>query len=416
MNQNEIDRLSVLNKVLEGHLTQLKAGALLKISDRQIRNLLKAFKVFGLEGIISKKRGKPSNRCKDSSLKSLVLKNVSEKYHDFGPTFASEKLLECDNIRISKETLRKWMIETHLWIPQLKKRKTHLLRKRKQYFGEMLQGDGSHHDWFGNDNPCTLLYFIDDATGRITSARFEKSESLQGYFKILKQHVTMYGLPHSIYTDRFCVFETACKKENLTQFQKALKSLDIQWIGANSPQAKGRIERCNRTLQDRLVKEMRLQGIMNIKEGNDFLELYLPMFNDKFSKEPAKSEDLHRPLERGIDLTRTLSKYEERTLTKDLTFQLHGKHYKIFEPEEIVCIGKKVEIRTDEHDKMRVFMRNNELEFKGLDEIFEEEKKIIKFNTLHEPKYTSKPKNNHPWKVASYRKHIIEKNRLLAKL
>ena len=405
MSRKEIDRLSILTKVQEGLITQVKASELLNITDRQIRNLCCALTKSGPQGIISKKRGK-SNHKKDSSLKSLVLKLIHEKYEDFGPTLAAEKLLEQDNIHISRETIRKWMIETHLWVPKVKRRNIHPLRKRREYFGEMFQGDASHHDWFENGDPCALLFFIDDATNRITAARFEESESLMGYFEILKQHLEVYGRPFSIYTDRFSVFETACKKENLTQFQRALKSLEIQWIGANSPQAKGRIERCNRTLQDRLIKEMRLKGIKTIEEGNEFLKEFLQIFNNKFSKKPMKSGDLHRPLEQGIDLSRTLSEYEERTLTKDLLFQFYCTHYRIFEPIKGFCLGKTVEIRSDRRGNMRVFMRNRELEFRRLDEIYEEESKIIRLDTAWPTKHIRSPSKDHPWKDYSYKQQL----------
>lgn len=177
MSRKEIDRLSILTKVQECSLTQVKAAEILNISIRQVRNLLSSLKAAGPQGIISKARGKGSNRSIDPSLKSLILRIIYEKYEDFGPTLVAEKLLEFENLTVSRETLRKWMVETHLWIPKVKKRIIHPLRKCREYFGEMLQGDRSHHDWFENGKPCVLLFFIDDATNRITAARFEETES-----------------------------------------------------------------------------------------------------------------------------------------------------------------------------------------------------------------------------------------------
>jgi Winged helix-turn helix len=405
MSQKELDRLTILTKLNEGLLTQVKASEILGITDRHIRNLLVRFNQCGAEGLISKKRGKLSNHIINPPLKSLVIKLIHDHYQDFGPTLALEKLIEYHNISISRETLRKWMIEKHFWIPKTKKKNTHPLRKRREYFGEMIQGDGSHHDWFENGHPCVLLIFVDDATGKITGGRFEKTESLDGYFEILKQHLQKYGRPISIYTDRFSVFESTLKKENLTQFQRALKDLSIEWIGANSPQAKGRVERCNRTLQDRLIKEMRLKGIKNLEDGNVFLEKYLEVFNHKFSKEPMRLEDLHRPLELGIDLSRTLSKYEERTLTKDLTFQFHNTHYKIFEPIKGFCLRKTIEIRTNKARNLRVFMGNRELNFKRLSEVYEDKEKIIDLNSWH-TKNTYFPGKEHPWKNHLYNKQL----------
>lgn len=391
----DIDRLRILENVQEGKIKQIKAAELLRVTDRQIRNWLTILKKDGPQGLISKKRGKSSNRKINPHTKSTVLRLIRENYNDFGSTLIAEKLTECHDIKISKETIRKWMIETHIWVPHIKPKKRHLLRKRREYLGEMLQGDGSPDDWFENHNPCSFMYFIDDATNIITAARFEENESLKGYFELLRMQITSYGRPFSIYTDRFSVFETSCDKSNLTQFRRALESLDIEWIGANSPQAKGRIERCNRTLQDRLKKEMRLRGIKTIEEGNRFLEEYIPIFNSKFSKKPAKSEDLHRPLEQGIDLSRTLSKYEERTLTKDLTFQFHNTHYKIIEPTKGCHPGKKLEIRTNKKGEIRVFSEDKELNCKKMEGIYEKESKII---PLWPDKHTRTPSKDHPWR------------------
>lgn len=407
MSRKETDRLTILRKVQEGSITQLKAGEILDISDRQIRNLLHLLGKFGPKGIISKKRGKPSNHKYNELIQKKVLELMCQYYDNFAPTLASEKLLENHKIKISRETLRKWMIETHLWIPKTRRQKLHRPRLPKEYFGEMLQGDGSHHDWFEIGKFCALIYFIDDATGKITAAKFEKTETLEGYFDILREHLQEHGIPHSIYTDRFSVFESSIRKENLTQFRRALGTLGINWIGANSPQAKGKIERCNRTLQDRLVKEMKLKGIKTIEEGNRFLREYLPIYNKKFSKEPMKKTDLHRPLEGGLDLSRTLSKYEERTLTKDLTFQFHNKHYIILETTG--CFkGKKVEIRVTKEGKLRVFDNNNELKISSLNQVYTSEKQV-KIENLWPTKYVPHPKANHPWKTLAYQMSQREK-------
>lgn len=401
MSAKEYDRLDILRKVQNKSLTQIKAAELLKVSDRQVRNLLKALNAKGLETIISKKRGKPSNHQYKPSNKEKILRLICTKYQDFGPTFASEKLLENEELKVSRETLRKWMIEKHLWIPKIKKKKVHFLRQRKEYFGEMLQGDGSHHDWFENGQFCALIYFIDDATGMITAARFDKEESLSSYAKLLKEQLEKYGKPWTLYTDRFSVFETR-RGENLTQFRRMLKDLDIGWIGANSPQAKGRIERCNRTLQDRLVKEMRLRGIKTIEEGNEYLKEYIAKHNQIFSKKAIKEVNLNRPLDGKLDITRTLSRYEERTTKNDLTFQFHKIHYRILESQ---LSGKKIEIRMDWEGKMRVFQKEKELRYKRVEDLFIEEKKELVWKEKK-----SKPLSyKHPWKRASYSQSLKEK-------
>jgi hypothetical protein len=406
MSQKEIERVQILNNVLGRCITQVKAAELLGISERQVRNLTYLLKTHGPQGLISKKRGKSSNHRMGQHIRKKTLNLIQEKYSDFGPTLISEKLQEIHQINVSREAIRQWMVQTHLWVPHVKKRKLHPLRARREYFGEMIQADGSHHDWFENGCPCVLIIFIDDATSQITAARFEKSETLEGYFQTLRQHLDRFGRPFSLYTDRFSVFESALKKENLTQFQRALRSLNIDWIGANSPQAKGRVERCNRTLQDRLVKEMRLKGITGMDEGNIFLKEFLEMHNKKFSKKPVKNADLHRPLERGVDLSRTLSKYEERTLTKDLLFQFHTRHYRIVEQENHYFPGQKIEIRTDNAGDMRVFISGKEVATKRLDQDYESNQKVIYLDDIWPTKHLKPPGANHPWKKSSHRRRV----------
>jgi len=407
MSRKELDRISLLRQVLAKKMTQVQAAQLLGLSERQVRNLLKNYQTLGPESLISRKRGKPSNRKIDLFFKENVMQLIRSKYEDFGPTLATEKLWENHQIRISKETLRQWMIAGHLWMGKTHRKKLHPLRQRRMCFGEMLQADGSHHDWFETGEFCCLMFFIDDATSRISAARFEPQETLSGYFELLHEHLISFGAPRAIYTDRFSVFESR-KQENLTQFRRALASLDIEWIGANSPQAKGRVERCNRTLQDRLVKEMRLRGIKTLEEGNRFLKEFLPIHNEKFSKEPMQLVDLHRPLERGADLSRILSKYEERTLTKDYLFQFHNKFYQILEPTNGCVQGAKVEIRTSKDGKLRVYRGSNELEVKGLNEVAVKALPVD-LNSLWHNHSRRAQSLNHPWKGASFRKARIEK-------
>jgi len=403
MSAKEYERISILEKVLKKQMTQLKAAELLGISDRQVRTLLTSYKKDGQVGILSKKRGKTSNRRYNDSLKSTVLTLLATKeYENFGPTFATEKLKERNKINLSKETVRKWMMDYQLWFPKKIRKKIHASRPRKEYFGEMLQGDGSFHDWFSNGNPCALVYFIDDATSMITAARFIKRENLEVYVKILEDQVRKYGRPWSLYTDRFSVFESQ-SQESLTQFKRMVTSLEIKWIGAWSPQAKGRIERCNRTLQDRLVKELRLRNIQDIEKGNAFLEEYLSHHNKIFSKKAVKEVDLHRPLDGNFDLIRALSKYEERITRNDFTFQLNNTHYKILEKE---LEGKRLEIRTNFEGKIRVFQGAKELKFVKLEEFYEEQK----IQLVWENKKKYHPPSSHFWKRPSYDRTMKEKN------
>ncbi len=395
MSNKELERYRVLTLVLHKKLSQVKASELLNITDRQIRNLLKTLNKEGPKGLISKKRSSPSNRCIDSTKKLKIMKIVSDKYPDFTPTFATEKLQENHNINISRETLRQWMIAVHLWIPNQKARKKHQLRQRRQYFGELIQGDGSFHDWFeGRRDKCVLLVFIDDATSKITCLKFCEREGLEGYFEILKDHLEKYGKPLALYTDRFSVFEATREKESLTQFKRALNALNIEWIGAKSPQAKGRVERCNRTLQDRLIKEMRLRNISDIEHANAYLEEFIEHHNNKFSKEPMKTTNLHRPLEQEVDLHRTLSRFEERTLTKDLIFQYNSTHFKISDPTIKCFSGQKIEIRSKGNEEIRVYVRDKEVEVKPLHQIYEETTKELHWESRED----WRQKKDHPWK------------------
>lgn len=404
MSRKELERHHIITLVQEHRMSQVKAAELLQITDRQVRNLLKTFQQNGPEGLISKKRNCPSNRAINPDLKRKIMKIISDKYSDFSPTFAAEKLEENHRVKISHETLRRWMTEIHLWIPKQKRIKKHFLRKRKEYFGEMIQADGSHEAWFEDRNSCcVLIVFIDDATSKLTALRFCETECLEGYFSTLREHLLKYGKPISLYTDRFSVFESGTRKENVTQFKRALNALGIRWIGANSPQAKGRVERCNRTLQDRLIKEMRLRKISTIAKANEYLEEFMEKYNQKFSKKPMRIENLHRPLEREIDLTRALSKYEERTLTKDLVFQHHGKHFKITD-QTLKCFkGQKIEIRSGDGKDINVYIGKRKVDFKSLNFVFDSPKEDLHW----EPREDWHQSETHPWKKHS----VFLKNR-----
>jgi transposase len=404
MSIKELERLRVLQKTVERELTQKQASLLLNLTERQVRKLIRNFKKEGVKSLISKKRGKPSNRQKEERLKKEVLKIISEKYKDFGPTLIQEKLKENHQISIGVETVRQWMSQSKLWFPKKKKQKTHPLRRKRDCFGELIQIDGSHHAWFEErGQPCVLLVFIDDATGKLTSLHFSEGESLEGYFASLKKHLFKYGRPKALYSDHFSVFEGTVYKDNLTQFHKALKTLDIQLILANSPQAKGRVERANRTLQDRLVKEMRLKGISSIKEANAYVQEFIEKYNHKFSKEPASSFNAHRSLDAQFDLDRCLTRYEERTLTKDLLFQFHNTFYKILEPIKWFK-GQTVEIRVN--PRMRIFLKDKELKFKPLNEIIDKhsiDSLPLKWKKSRGAKFQP---SSHPWKNPSYKQDL----------
>lgn len=410
MSKNELNKYHILEQVLQKNIRQNKAAKLLNISDRQIRNLLSVYKKEGPKGLISKKRGKSSNRAFNQNFKQQVISIIRERYPDFGPTFAREKLLEVHNIKVSTETLRAWMIEERLWISRKSKPKIHPLRPRREYFGELIQIDGSHHHWFEDRaDKCVLIVFIDDATSRLTSLFFCPTECLNGYFAALESHIREYGFPRALYSDRHAIFGGA---ENIhqAQLQRALKELNIESVLAMSPQAKGRVERVNQTLQDRLVKEMRLRNISSIKEGNAYLSEFMEEFNKKFSKEPRGQFDAHRPLDSGCDLERILARCEERTISNDLCISFHSKFYKIMEPQMINRLkNKRVEIRQRNDGRIRIFYGQQELKYMIAEEY--EEHKILDYKdkSVWKPKKEWHPGRDHPWKNLDERAKLLNR-------
>jgi transposase-like protein len=275
--QGELKRLHVIQKVLEGIIKQVEAGEILSLSCRQIRRIVKRIKMEGDGGVIHRSRGKPSNRGISQKVKDRVIRLYRLEYKDFGPTLASEKLLERDRIEISDETLRRWLMEAGDWKKSRKRGRHRQWRERKHHFGEMVQMDGSHHAWFegrGGD-PCVLMSYIDDANGEVF-ARFYGYEGTVPAMDSFKRYIKKRGLPMKVYLDKHSTYKSSAKPTiedelndvgPLSEFERALKELGVEVSHAHSPQAKGRIERLFRTLQDRLVKEMRLRGIRTISTG-----------------------------------------------------------------------------------------------------------------------------------------------------
>jgi transposase len=266
MSKQELSRLELIQRVIDKRLKQRQVAEQLGLSERQIRRLCSSYMELGAQGIISKRRGKPSNRQMNPSTKQLIIDLIVEYYKDFGPTLAAEKLKEKHGITISVESVRKLMIEANLWTTRTNKLKRAFQpRYRRATFGELIQIDGSDHDWFEGRIPkCTLLVYVDDATSQLMALRFVSHESAFTYFQITKDYLAQYGKPLAFYSDKLGVFRVNQKSaelqtEGITQFGRALKELNIQIICANSCQAKGRVERANKTLQDRLVKELRLR-------------------------------------------------------------------------------------------------------------------------------------------------------------
>jgi transposase InsO family protein len=336
--QEELRRLHVIRKVQEKVIRQVKAGEILSLSVRQIRRMVKRVRGEGDRGVIHRSRGRSSNRAFPGKNKDRVIELYREKYEGFGPTLAAEKLLEGDRIELSEETLRGWLIESGDWKKSRKRRGHRQWRERKEHCGEMVQMDGSHHDWLEGRGPaCVLMGYIDDATGR-GFGRFYEYEGTLPAMDSFRRYIQRYGIPLKVYLDKHTTYKSNGKPtleeelagiEPLREFERALKELGVEVIHAHSPQAKGRIERFFGTLQDRLVKEMRLRGIKSIEEANLFLEEYWSEFNRKFAVDPKEKEDLHRPVPRGLKLDDVLCIKVKRALRNDFTVAYNRRLYQV---------------------------------------------------------------------------------------
>ena len=340
MSTIEIDRISILEKLMNKEIKQKQGAKLLQLSVRQIRRLLKKYRREGARGLVHKLRGKTSNRLTAPSIIDNAVKIIQEMYVGFGPTLAHEKLTEFHGVTFSRETLRAAMIKNGLWKGKHRKAlNLHQMRERRDSLGELVQADGSPHNWFEGRRPdCTLLVFIDDATSKILWLEFAESETTQTYFLAIRHYLEKYGKPISLYVDRHGVFRINTTKalsaavedsNGLTQFGRAMEELNIKIIFANSPQAKGRVEKVNQTLQDRLVKEMRLKGINSIGEANLFLPKFIEGYNRKFAVVPASPVNMHRPLLPAENLDNILCLKFRRILSKQLTISYQNKIYQI---------------------------------------------------------------------------------------
>jgi transposase len=411
--QGELRRLHVIQKVLEGIIKQGEAAQILSLSERQIRRIVKRIRSEGSRGIIHRSRGRPSNRRISHKMKERVINLYRTQYKDFGPTLASEKLLERNRIGISDETLRLWLIGTGDWRKSRRHRRHRQWRERKHHEGEMVQMDGSHHDWFEGRGPwCVLMGYIDDATGRVFG-RFYDYEGTIPAMDSFKRYIRKYGLPLSVYLDKYKTYKSTAKptlqdelndREPLSDFERALRELGVEVVHANSPQAKGRIERLFGTFQDRLVKEMRLRGIRTIEEANIFLEEYLPIYNRRFSVSPKERDNLHRPLGRGLDLDAILCKKTDRTLRNDFTVAHNRKLYQV----EDYITGPKVMIQDRLDGSLRITYKNRVLRFREISERPIPAKKPL---PMARTRKSFTPPTDHPWRSFKFGKHRYERGR-----
>ena len=334
MSQQERDRLKVMAPVINGKRTQVEAARLLDRSIRQVRRIQRRLESEGDVGVIHRLRGRAGNARKDKLLRRQVLRIYSQEYSGFGPTLASEKLT-ARGLGVSPETLRQWLITMKLWKPKRRRHKHRRRRERRECFGELVQADGSIHDWLEGRGPrMTLLVMIDDATSKVV-ARFYPAETTDGYFRLLRRYLRKHGRMLAIYADRHSIF-VATDKHNepvVTQFGRAVQELGIGLIPAGSPQAKGRVERFNGTAQDRLVKELRLARSKTLAQANEVVDkVFLPWFNRRCTVKPASKNDAHRLLGRKLDLKAVLSIQETRKVANDYTVRFNNTVYQLLPP------------------------------------------------------------------------------------
>lgn len=334
MSERELNRIEVLAQVDDGRLNVQNGANMLAITKRQMFRLLKRYRQDGASAIRHKARGKTPNNKIHNAKRAFALALIKESYADFGPTLAAEMLAEHHGFKVSRETLRKWMVDDGIWLSRKQRRAIHQPRSRRECFGELIQIDGSDHRWFEDRGPpCTLLVFVDDATSSLMELRFAQSESTFSYFEALESYLLKHGRPVAFYSDKHTVFRVPKPNKHMTgmtQFGRALAELNIEILCANSSQAKGRVERANRTLQDRLVKELRLAGISNMEDGNAFLLGFTERFNSKFAKAPAKQNNLHRALNIEPDrLSEVFCLRDQRHVTKNLMLKYDRKRIKL---------------------------------------------------------------------------------------
>ena len=334
MTQKAVDRLEVLQQVISRTVRQQEAAQQLGLSVRQVRRLMIRFREEGAAGLVSRHLGRRPGNALSEAVRQEVLGLVRSHYADFGPTLAVEKLSERHGYRLSAETLRQWMMTEGLWKAKTRKSaQIHQRRPRRPCRGELVQIDGSPHDWFeGRGARCTLIVFIDDATSELLALRFAPAETTQAYMEILRSYLSEHGRPVALYSDKHGIFRVNHpeRQGELTQFTRALKTLDIAPIHANTPQAKGRVERANQTLQDRLVKELRLAGISDIDAANAFLPSFIKEYNARFAVAPQNATDAHRPvLHDALELDLIFSLQSHRKLSKNLTLQYKNREYQL---------------------------------------------------------------------------------------
>jgi transposase len=409
LTKREAERLRILHRVLDRTIRQVDAGEILGITDRQVRTLLRRVEAQGAKGLIHGSRGKPSPRKMAEELEERITAIIRARYPDFSPLHAAEKLFERHRIGVSREKVRQVMMAHGLWKRRRVRKEAHLWRERKHHVGEMVQMDGSHHAWLEERGPrLVLMGYVDDATGRFYG-RFYDHEGVYPAMDSLRRYIGLYGLPLAIYLDKHSTYKTtrqADMDELLrgvqaeTQFERALGELGIQIIHAHSPQAKGRVERIFKTLQDRLVKEMRLAGVKSLEEANAFLARYLDAFNRRFTKEALEPGDLHRPLPKSVNLNDVLCIKGVRTINEGYLVKWRSRTF-VLERQPLTLRRQKVTVLDRFDSRLSLRFKGRDLDYREVQEPRPARPKPVLAKPRRKPpKYNPPP--THPWRHQSF--------------
>ena len=412
MSTKELTRLEVMQRLKDKRLIQKEAALILGVSIRQVKRLWQKYRKQNAKGLISKRRGQASNNRMDAGVTQKVLDLIKKKYADFGPTLAHEKLTEIHKVHISRESVRKLMIEEGLWKPRrAKKSVVHQMRERRACFGELVQIDGSDHAWFEERGErCTLLVYIDDATGKLLELLFVQDETFFAYCEASRHYFERYGKPLAFYSDKHGIFRINSEQplgagNGLTQFGRAMQELGVQIICANSPQAKGRVERANQTLQDRLVKELRLRNLSSIEAGNEYLSEFCEDFNRRFAVPARSSHDAHRPLLKTENLDLILTRQKTGLLSKNLTVQSNKVIYQIQSKRPGYALrNAQVTICENAKGVITILYKNKPLAFTTYKKLSHQADAIDTKNINQIIQTPKPPASDHPWR--SYGKHL----------
>ena len=411
LTKRDAERLRVLHQVMDGMITQISAGQLLDITDRQVRTLLGRVREEGAKGLIHRSRGRESPRKMPEAMADRIAAIIRTKYPDFSPLLASEKLRERHRIEVSRETVRQVMMAKGLWKRRRFRKEAHFWRERKHRLGEMVQMDGSHHDWLEGRGPrLVLMGYVDDATGRFFG-RFYDHEGVYPAMDSLRRYIELYGLPLAIYLDKHSTYKTTRqadmdellkdKQQAETQFERAVSELGIQTIHAHSPQAKGRVERVFRTLQDRLVKELRLVGAKTLEEANRFLEGYCEVHNRRCAMEALEPGDLHRPLPKSVILDDVLCIKGFRTVNEGYLVKWRGRMFVLGKPS-LTLRQQKLVVLERFDGRLALRFKGRDLEYR---EVLEPKrpapKPVVVKIRRKPPKYD--PPASHPWRRSLFR-------------